>query len=427
MVRVVGIFIAYMLVVNPAYAGSLSDLFKSTAESLGKQATDQGVNKASEKAKEKLDAKQTGNEGGDSKNAEPASTGANDGTQKPAPGKDDAKGSADIVSAEAIYGKYDYIPGDKVIFFDDFSDTDLGEFPVKWTLKGPGGGGNTVEVVDYKGKRFLRSVPPLSKDEGLPVSTLYVRLKTKGDMPEKFTVEFDAVLGNSSGYPNQYFVLIYDENGYPNQMPGTIYISGEEGKSQSTKTSINKNDGGVHHVAVSVNGTFVKAYVDNLRVVNDPDGIKRPLDLIGISLHANHGYSDTLMFTNFRLAEGGKDIKSAINTEGKIVTHGILFDTGSDKINPESLPTLKKILAILEESPNLKFSIEGHTDNQGTKDLNQPLSQRRAKAVESWLIDKGIPSNRLQSKGWGDSKPIDTNDTPEGRANNRRVEFIKMG
>jgi outer membrane protein OmpA-like peptidoglycan-associated protein len=114
-------------------------------------------------------------------------------------------------------------------------------------------------------------------------------------------------------------------------------------------------------------------------------------------------------------------------SEGRIVTHGILFDTGSDKIKPESLPTLKKILALLEESPALDFSIEGHTDNQGTKELNQTLSEKRAKAVQLWLTAKGIPASRLQSKGWGDTKPIDTNDTPEGRANNRRVEFTRIG
>ncbi len=94
---------------------------------------------------------------------------------------------------------------------------------------------------------------------------------------------------------------------------------------------------------------------------------------------------------------------------------------------PESLPTLKKILAILWELPDLKFSIEGHIDNQGTKGLNEPLSQRRAKAVELWLIREGISSRRLQSKGWGDTKPIDTNETPrvgqitEGRIPQDRI------
>jgi outer membrane protein OmpA-like peptidoglycan-associated protein len=132
------------------------------------------------------------------------------------------------------------------------------------------------------------------------------------------------------------------------------------------------------------------------------------------------------MFTNFRLAEGGKDIRSALNAEGKIVTHGILFDTGSDRIRPESFPTLKKILAILEEDPDLKFSIEGHTDNQGSKEINQPLSEQRSNAVKAWLTGKGVSAARLKTKGWGDTQAIDTNGTPEGRANNRRVEFVKI-
>ena len=136
--------------------------------------------------------------------------------------------------------------------------------------------------------------------------------------------------------------------------------------------------------------------------------------------------SDKVMYTNFRLAEGGKSIKSALDTDGKIVTHGILFDTGKDIIKPESLPTLKSILALLNDSPGLNFSIEGHTDNQGNRAVNQPLSEKRAAAVRTWLVDKGIAATRLRTVGFGDTRPIDSNTTPEGRANNRRVEFVKF-
>jgi len=281
-------------------------------------------------------------------------------------------------------------------------------------------------VVDYKGKRYLRSVPPASKEEGVAATVLYIRFAENNDMPEKFTVEFDAVLAQTNGYSNEYSLLMFDENGWPAHMPGSIYISGEQGKSHNTTTSVDMNDGRTHHIAVSVNGTFVKAYIENQRVVNDPDALTRPIKFLGMHLFANHGYSETVMFTNFRLAEGGKDIKSVLNAEGKIVTHGILFDTGSDRIRPESLPTLKKILALLEEDPDLKFSIEGHTDNQGSKGINQPLSEQRANAVKSWLTGKGVSAGRLKTKGWGDTQAIYTNGTPEGRANNRRVEFVKI-
>ena len=426
MITVVIVLVASMLVAGPACAGWL-DVIKGATEGIGGRTVNQGKDNADEGTTGKSESRKSGDADNASDNPAPASKAGKETSQKAVRGTGSVEEGTDIVSAEEIYGKYDFVPGDKTLFFDDFSDTDVGEFPRKWSLKGPGGGGNTLEVVDYKGKRFLRSVPPSSRDDGMPASTLYVRLNTKGDMPEKFTVEFDAVLGNTTGYANQYYLLLYDDNGWPVSMPGAIYISGEKGQSSNTSTSISKNDGKVHHIAVSVNQTFVKAYVDNQRVVNDPDGAARPIKYIGIHLHANHGYSETVMFTNFKLAEGGKDIKSTLMSEGKIVTHGILFDTGSDKIKPESLPTLKKILAILEESPALNFSIEGHTDNQGTRELNQTLSEKRAKAVQLWLTGKGIPASRLQSKGWGDTKPIDTNDTPEGRANNRRVEFTKIG
>jgi OOP family OmpA-OmpF porin len=209
--------------------------------------------------------------------------------------------------------------------------------------------------------------------------------------------------------------------------PGSVLISGKNNSSANIKATVALNDGKVHHVAISVNGTFVKAYIDNQRVINDPDAIKRPIKQIGLQmLTPNNFASDKLMFTNFRVAAGGKDIKSALDTDGKIITHGILFDTGKATIKPESLPTLKMILGLLNDDPELKFSIEGHTDSQGSKGINQPLSENRAEAVKNWLESKGTESARLKTAGFGDSKPIDSNKSTEGRANNRRVEFVKF-
>jgi len=206
-----------------------------------------------------------------------------------------------------------------------------------------------------------------------------------------------------------------------------LRFSGAMCESANTRNEVSLVDGKPHRVQVMVNGTFVKAYVDQQRVINDPDGIRRPVRHIGIMMGTpNRNPSDKVMFTNFRLSQGGKDIKSALDTDGKIVVHGILFDTGSDVIKAESLPTLKMILALLNDDPGLKFSIEGHTDNQGGRDVNRPLSERRAASVKGWLAGKGIGESRMKTAGFGDSKPVDTNGTPEGRANNRRVEFVKF-
>ena len=337
-----------------------------------------------------------------------------------------------IEEAEKVYTKFDFIPGDRMSFFDDFSDTEVGEFPRKWTLEGPKQGSNSsVEVVEYQGKHFLRPVPGATNQ--IP-ATQYLRLDRKGDLPEKFTIEFDAVLAainNSPVYEIMYKVLLVPTDKridvFRTPGPGSVLISGQDNQSANTKSVVQLNDGKVHHIAISVNGTFVKAYIDNQRIINDPDGIKRPIKQIGLQmLTPNNFRTEKLLFTNFRLAEGGKDIRSALDTDGKIITHGILFDTGKAAIKPESLPTLKKILALLNEDPELNFSIEGHTDNQGGKGINRPLSENRATAVMAWLEGKGIDGSRLKTAGFGDSKPIDSNKTAEGRANNRRVEFVRF-
>ena len=100
----------------------------------------------------------------------------------------------------------------------------------------------------------------------------------------------------------------------------------------------------------------------------------------------------------------------------------ILFDSGKASFQQQTYPVLEAITAILKEYPNSNFSIEGHTDSDGKDVANQTLSENRAAAVKNYLIEKGIASSRLSSAGFGESKPIDTNKTKAGKANNRRVE-----
>jgi len=101
----------------------------------------------------------------------------------------------------------------------------------------------------------------------------------------------------------------------------------------------------------------------------------------------------------------------------------ILFDTGKSSIKAESTSVMVDIIQILNEYPNAKFSVEGHTDSVGSDATNQRLSEERANSVRNFLIDKGIASNRLTAVGYGEAKPIATNNTSAGRAQNRRVEI----
>ncbi len=415
-------------------AGWLSDTLEGVGKRLGNRAVNDAGNSTYDATKGGIRDAVKGEKGSSqqssvSKQASPKGSGQQEvmGGSPALPGD-----NLSIEEAEKAYTKFDFVPGDKMIFFDDFSDTDVGEFPRKWTLEGPKqGNSNTVDVVEYQGKRFLRSVPG---QKGQPPATQYLRLEQKGDLPEKFTIEFDAALDTikkGSSYYIVYRPLFVSPDKkvdvFKWNAANSLQLSGKENSSANTRTLVDLNDGKVHHVAISVNGTFVKAYIDNQRVINDPDGLKRPIRQIGLQmLTHNNMRSEKVLFTNFRLAQGGKDIKSALDTDGKIITHGILFDTGKATLKAESLPTLKMILGLLNDDPGLNFSIEGHTDNQGNKGINQPLSEERAAAVKSWLEGKGIDASRLKTAGFGDTKPIESNKTPEGRANNRRVEFVKF-
>jgi len=269
------------IVLAPAYAGWLEDA-KGALEGMGKKGADKAADTAIEGAKGK--AKGSAPQEGAQKE-----TGKEASAKEAAPAAD-SESPRDIAAAEEIYTKYDFIPGDKVIFFDDFSDTDVGEFPRKWTLNGPGHGtSNAVEVVQSQGRNFLRSQPAASKQDSQYYSRQFVRLSTKGDLPQKFTVEFDAVFaycppGEKQSQTEYVLLLAKDDTSVHggNAELGSIVVRPEDGSSKNTRTAIRKGDGKVHHVAVSVNGTFVKAYVDQDRVANDPDGIARPVKHVGI-------------------------------------------------------------------------------------------------------------------------------------------------
>jgi OOP family OmpA-OmpF porin len=335
--------------------------------------------------------------------------------QSPAAAGGESGQPAATVTAGEVYGnRYDFVPGDQVLVYDDFSDTDVGEYPAKWTIKD--GGGNQIEVVQVGDRRFLKS---RYAERNQASASTWLRYQIKNDMPKNFTIEFDMDMAGPLA------VMFSKHKGWGGQ---EIFFHATEATQIRSANATGKLPvkSGVHHVAIAVSATQAKVYVAGERVLNDPDAVVRPITKLGILFHQPYRQEgDHQMFTGLRIAEGGKPAKTMLAGEGRIVTHGILFDTGSDVIKPESGPTLRGILALLTEDAGLSFSIEGHTDDQGGPKVNGPLSERRAAAVKTWLVKQGIEEKRLTTSGFGDTKPIGGNDTGEGRANNRRVEFVK--
>jgi outer membrane protein OmpA-like peptidoglycan-associated protein len=119
-------------------------------------------------------------------------------------------------------------------------------------------------------------------------------------------------------------------------------------------------------------------------------------------------------------------IADELSKSGHIALYGIHFETAKATILPDSETVLSEVAKMLQQNPDVKVSVEGHTDNVGNAAANQTLSEKRAQAVVTWLTSHGIDASRLKAKGWGSSKPIEENSTEDGRAKNRRVELVKI-
>ena len=175
------------------------------------------------------------------------------------------------------------------------------------------------------------------------------------------------------------------------------------------------------HLAVSFNKRAFKAYINGTRVISIPN-IARPVSLsIESDLHPQaHAW-----IKNFRMAQGAVPLYDRLASDGKIVTYAITFDTGKATLKPEADVEINRIKGIMDKDPSLKFEVQGHCDNTGSDKVNDPLSQKRAEAIVARLVELGISADRLTAVGKGSHEPIADNSTDEGRAKNRRVEFIK--
>jgi outer membrane protein OmpA-like peptidoglycan-associated protein len=177
----------------------------------------------------------------------------------------------------------------------------------------------------------------------------------------------------------------------------------------------------------------MRVYVNETKVLDLPRAFPQGAKLNRVKFSNNPGLNlsndmaGPIFISNVRIAVGAPDMRSKLITEGKLVTRGILFDVNSDKIKPESYGTLKEIAQVLKDNATVKVKIIGHTDSDGSAAANLDLSKRRSASVKNSLSkDFGIDASRMETDGKGASEPASPNTTPEGKANNRRVEFIKM-
>lgn len=343
--------------------------------------------------------------------------GAAPATQTAAPAAAAQAQSAPAPAAPPValtaYQNYDFTPGDKIIFSDDFTDTQDGEFPERWSLVS----GQAVVNANNGKPAFY-----LTDGNYVKVSP---RIKGDSYLADTYTIEFDWIEPAGTYGLNVFFKGANGDAQLSLDAGGVEYDGLEKKLSAELPVSLRGDDfhNAFHHVAIAVKGMQMKVYVDQFRalVVPDDGGSFKSVQLGGIG-SAEH----PLIFTNVRLASGGgMNMIGQKFTDAKIVTHGITFDVDKATLKPESMGTLNQIKRILTQNPDLHFEVDGHTDNTGTAAHNLTLSQQRAEAVKAQLVSMGIDAGRLTTKGFGDTKPIADNGSPDGRANNRRVEFVK--
>ena len=253
-------------------------------------------------------------------------------------------------------------------------------------------------------------------------------------------VELD-IMNENQSRDNELFTITYgfysDKQSYHCDycLTSEPSFTHKEGNATSAETTTN-NDGRWHHFALSFNKRAIKFYVDGKRQINVPNA--KP-GAGWVTWFSSGGSRPTYM-KDVVIAKGAVDlyernetdidakvaaIDDAIKQSGKFVTNDILFQTAKADLLPESMEEIQKIAQYMKANPSVRFEVQGHTDNQGSDAVNDPLSQKRAEAVVKALVDLGCDEFNLRAVGKGSHEPVADNSTEDGRAKNRRVEFVK--
>lgn len=403
-------------------------------KNLGKKVVEKAKEKAEEKVLEQedkaIDSVLNGKSEGKDDSEEKASKKAN------------ANESDNIIEADpAAVTSSDFKRGEVILFEDDVTAETVGEFPSKWDLLD----GN-AEVKSLGGVKAIEVtnngvITPYIKEEG-------------AYLPEEFTIEYEfyywtggkddiglndmkLCLGNDadrsswsgSGGSRCAFALIHGV--YDSENHSYDYNNGSGTDTRSTGFDY-KFKKGWNKVALSFNKRALKVYLNGQRVVNLP----RVLQPTWMSFQVPFDYENLTFIRNVVIAKGAvalydrnqqsmTAVEKAIAETGKFVTNNILFETGKATLKPESMEEIQKVADYMKKNPTARFEVQGHTDNQGSDKINDPLSQERAEAVVKALEGMGVDPFNLRPVGKGSHEPIADNSTEAGRAQNRRVEFIK--
>ncbi|HSK12225.1 MAG TPA: OmpA family protein [Phnomibacter sp.] len=328
----------------------------------------------------------------------------------------------------SLYANYDFVPGDEVLFSDDMLEDELDEIPVKWLVDR-----GRAEVAERDGEKMIAA---------RGATTLRPRMKEKSYLPARFTIEFDMKHLNFNANYGRKVELRLANPGADGNPDAGVFAQGPISVWADAQANFMEAEGKwpfsvIHdvaqqavmrewkHVAIAVNERSVKVYVNQHRILNAAYEFGKPSSVM---LTVTQDYEAPVLIKNFRIMAGGKNPAKQVTTGSVYIARGIQFQKASSQLLPESMGEINGLVKLMKDDPSLKFEIGGHTSAEGGESAaqaNQVLSEQRARVVRDKMMEMGIDGKRLEAKGYGQTKPIGANDSPEGRAINRRVEFVK--
>jgi len=356
------------------------------------------------------------------------------------------EGKADEPTLKS-FSKYDFVPGEKVLYTEDFSQDAIGELSTNWNSDGSG---EVVTLEKYPGRwmRLHKSVSYLTANQ---VS-----------FGQNYTIEFDLILqlkNNGWMYPEFLFSLLSSRDLSPadnsllkeyrkfsaitarlhpgeNASSSALLESFTDNKpyfksSNISIAAIEKYYGQPVHIAIQVQKERYRGWINEAKVFDIPKGVPTIDSINQLRFEVSHtNYSEEtygVFISNVKVSTGVPDSRHKLIEEGKFSTNGILFDPQSAVIRPESYGVVKDIANVLKENPSVRVKIIGHTSSDGDDAANMELSKKRAAAVKDLLAGAfAIDGGRIETEGKGETMPVEDNKTKEGRAQNRRVEFVKL-
>jgi OOP family OmpA-OmpF porin len=436
--------ITAILIIPVSTNGQINVNFKkkviNQTNSRANQAADKTISKGLDAVEDGVTDAITGEDDKDKGKDQGDKSGSADKTQSDSDGNSESAKTGNSAKQDQpslqTYSKYDFVPGEKIIFYEDFSQDAVGDFPALWNTNGSG------EIVTTN--LFPGNWLKFDCREAIWTDALLT-------LPDNYTIEFDVIPtsgsesnGGMSGYSFRLMQAInaasFDHGAIPGKAafaftveyfgrPGYrtyINLDGAEnlGLSGTKEDDVLKQKKDQHyHMALWYQKGRVRLYQDQNKLFDLP----KAFTFQGVKMDRIRFEDGAAMVSNIRIAVGAPDMRSKLLTEGKLVTYGIYFDVNKDVVKPESYGTLKSIATILTENPDLRVKIVGFTDSDGADAANLDLSKRRGASVKNELVKSfGIDASRLESDGLGEAQPIAPNDSQANKALNRRVELIKL-